>query len=254
MINEIEFQVDQYLKWLKDKTKLRQVADVIEITTPHLDRHNDYLQIFARKNNGGYLLTDDGYILNDLKLSGCNLESKKRQELLHVTLNGFGIQLNGDALEVKVTTDNFAMRKHNLIQAMLAVNDLFYLAVPMVTSLFMEDVTSWLDLNEVRYLPRVKLTGKSGYDHVFDFAIPKSHRSPERIVQAINSPKKDTASAFAWAWIDTRDERPPDTRAYAILNDVDQHISSSVMDALSNYDVNPVLWSNRESVLEELAA
>ncbi len=36
----------------------------------------------------------------------------------------------------------------------LAVNDMFYLAVPMVASLFYEDVVAWLDVHEVRYTPR----------------------------------------------------------------------------------------------------
>ena len=52
----------------------------------------------------------------------------------------------------------------------------------MVASLFYEDVVAWLDLHDVRYTPKVKFTGKTGYDHLFDFVIPKSRRQPERIV------------------------------------------------------------------------
>ena len=37
---------------------------------------------------------------------------------------------------------------YNLLQAMLAINDLFYLAVPLVASLFYEDVVSWLDIHK----------------------------------------------------------------------------------------------------------
>jgi len=55
--------IDKYVAWLKDKTSLRQLEDWIEITTPYLDRHNDHLQIYAKRLNGGYLLTDDGYVL-----------------------------------------------------------------------------------------------------------------------------------------------------------------------------------------------
>src|SRR5215472_10093916 len=56
---------------------------------------------------------------------------------------------------------NFPVCKHNLIQAMLALNDLFYLAKPVVESLFFEDVVAWLDGNDVRYTPKVKFTGTS---------------------------------------------------------------------------------------------
>lgn len=62
-----------------------------------------------------------------------------------MTLNGFGAKLNpNQAIEVTATAENFALRKHNLLQAMLAVNDLFYLAKPVVESLFYEDVVTWL--------------------------------------------------------------------------------------------------------------
>ena len=161
------------------------------ITTPYLDRHNDYVQFYVKRQNGGYILTDDGYTISDLRSSGCKLESPKRQELLRMTLNGFGIQLENEALQVHANTENFNLKKHNLLQAMLSVNDLFYLASPVVANLFLEDVTAWLDLHEIRYTPRIKFTGHSGYDHMFDFVIPKSRRAPERICrQLIDRAKK----------------------------------------------------------------
>jgi hypothetical protein len=253
MINEVQRLLEQYIAWLKDKTLLRQLEKWIEITTPYLDRHNDYIQIYAKKENGDYLLTDDGYTIEDLEQSGCKIQSPKRQELLKMTLNGFGVQLNEGELQIHTTPDNFALRKHNLIQAILAVNDMFYLAEPMVVSLFYEDVIAWLDLHYIRYTPKIKFTGKSGYDHLFDFVIPKSSRQPERILQTINRPNRDTAQAVAFAWIDTKDVRMPESRAYALLNDSEQSVSASVLDALKNYEVTPIPWSRREDVREELA-
>ena len=137
---------------------------------------------------------------------------------------------------------------------MLAVNDLFYLASPTIASLFYEDVVSWLDLSDIRYTPSVKFTGKSGYDHRFDFVIPKSRTQPERVLRAINRPSRDTAQAMAFSWIDTREVRSPETRAYAILNDSEQTVSENVLDAMRNYDVHPVPWSARDEAREELAA
>jgi len=157
MIDEIHILLDQYTAWLKDKTALRKIDDWVEITTPYLDRHNDYIQIYIRRDNGSYILTDDGYTIDDLKRSGCELESKKRRDLLTLTLNGFGAKLEENALVMRASSENFPLRKHNLLQAILAVNDLFYLSVPMVASLFLEDVTAWLDLNDIRYTPKVSL-------------------------------------------------------------------------------------------------
>ena len=52
MIHDIQRLMDAYHAWLKDKTDLRQVDDWIEITTPYLDRHNDCLQIYAKRATG----------------------------------------------------------------------------------------------------------------------------------------------------------------------------------------------------------
>src|SRR5271166_4485353 len=253
---EIEELLNDYRAWLKDKTTLREVnSDWVEITTPYLDRHNDALQIYARAENGGYVLTDDCYTIHDLEASGCNLNTEKRQDLLKMTLNGFGVRMNSEALEVHASPENFPARKHNLIQAILAVNDLFYLAQPVVVSLFFEDVIAWLDASDIRYTPKVKFTGISGFDHLFDFVIPKSaSKQPERIVQAINRPTRDTAEAFIYKWSDTREVRPPDSKAYAVLNDTSQPVPSGVIDAFRNYAINLVPWSHRTESISELAA
>ena len=254
MMEDIRRLLDAYHAWLKDKSVLRQIDQWVEITTPYLDRHNDYLQIYARPANGGFLLTDDGYTIGDLEQNGCRLESNKRQELLRMTVNGFGVRLEDKTLQVRASADDFALRKHSLIQTMLAVNDMFHLAVPMVTSLFHEDVVAWLDLNDIRHTPKVKFSGKSGYDHLFDFVIPRSRQAPERIVRAINRPDRQAAQIVAFAWLDTKTVRAPKSRAYAILNDSDRPVSQQVEAAISSYGVTPVAWSNRESVCTELAA
>jgi hypothetical protein len=172
MIEEIQKLLNEYQSWLSKKTSLREIDEWVEITTPYLDRHNDYLQIYVKRFNGGFLLSDDGYIINDLAQSGCELNTEKKQKLLTITTNGFGVKLTKNG-ELQIVTDEsgFSLDKHNLLQAMLAVNDMFYMAGPHIKSLFLEEVENWLDQNEIRYTPRVKFTGKSGYDHNFDFVI-----------------------------------------------------------------------------------
>jgi len=253
MIDEIQKLINEYQIWLRDRTILRQINDWVEITTPYLDRHNDYILIYAKNIDGGFLLTDDGYVIDDLIHSGFTIDSPKRQSLLKMTLNGFGINNNNGKLEVNASVENFAFKKHSLVQAMLTINDLFYLAAPVVVSLFYEDVASWMDLKEIRYTPKVTFTGKSGYDHVFDFVIPKSKDFSERIIKAINNPTKENAQSIAFSWVDTKDVRPQNSKIYAFLNDSENRISSNVISAMKNYEVSPIIWSQRETIVNELA-
>lgn len=97
-----------------------------------------------------------------------------------------------------------------------------------------------------------KLNGKSGYDHLFDFVIPKSKKQPKRILQAINRPSRDEAMSTAFAWFDTREVRPLNSRAYAILNDSEREVPPIVIDALQSYDVKAITWSKRGDVMAEM--
>ena len=253
-MSDIDTLVDEYWEWLRARTTLRDINDWTEITTPYLDRHNDCLQIYAQRDGNRFVLTDDGYTIADLEMSGCSLDSPKRRELLQTALNGFGVREVEGALEVRASITDFARKKHDLIQAMLATNDLFYLASPTVASLFYEDVAGWLDDTDVRYTPEVRFSGTSGYDHRFDFVIPRSRAQPERVLRVINRPDRQAAQTVAFAWHDTRDVRPPQSRAYAILNDRDRRVPGSVLDALSAYGVAPALWTRRQDFEAELVA
>ena len=75
-----------------------------------------------------------------------------------------------------------------------------------------------------------------------------------RVVGNGRAAKRDTAQAVILAWIDTKEIRPPDSRAYALLNDSEQEAPLAAMDALQSYDIKPVLWTQRDRVRGELAA
>ena len=253
MTQNIQELVNDYVNWLEDISDLEDVRGWIEITSPYLDHHNDYLQIYAERTDDGFRLTDDGYILRDLAQSGFNIKSKKREDLLRTTLNSFGVRVHDNELTVTTSKSYFAFHKHTLIQAMLSINDLFYSTSSNVASLFYEDVVGWMDLGKIQYLLNLKIVGESGYDHRFDFVIPWSTRRPERIVHSINQPNRDTSEMLAISWVDTKNSRSRRTKAYALLNDRDTNVPEEVLDTLRKCEIVPIPWSDRESALKELA-
>ena len=86
-------------------------------------------------------------------MSGCNLNAPKRQNMLQATLNGFGVSLVNGELQVKANESNFPAQKHNLLQAILTVNDLFFVSRTNVQNFFSKDVWLWLEDNDIRYVP-----------------------------------------------------------------------------------------------------
>jgi hypothetical protein len=245
--------IDSYVEWLRKGLSVEALDNACELTTPFLDRHNDHLQVYAVRSNGKVLLTDDGYILSDLRSSGLELTTPKRMAVVHSVLNGLGVRIDGNQLVIEASAKNVGQRLHALIQAMLAINDMFVMAQPRVASFFWEDVKAYLEHHEVRYSPRVKVAGHSGFDHAIDFLIPKSKTSPERFVQAINAPSKGTIGAYLFSLTDTREAREEESEAYAFLNDTDRKVGGEVIEALEAYKVTPALWSQRQEFVVRLA-
>lgn len=254
ILKDCQDLVNVYIEWLRQRISVEDIKGVCEITTPFVDRHNDQLQIYVKRSNNRLILTDDGYTIKDLKISGFEITTEKRREILYSILNGFGVQLHGDELTVEATQDNFAQKKHNLIQTMLAVNDLWTMAEPMVASLFREDVERYLRMHQIRFTPSIKFTGKSGLDHSFDFVIPASPAKPERILNAISNPTRQNISLLIFSWTEITEVRAPDSTAYGVLNDTEKQASSDLIDALQRYYIRPIQWSRRAEYVEELAS
>ena len=254
ILRDCQNLVNSYIEWLRQKISVEDINGICEITTPFLDRHNDHLQIYVKKSDSGLILTDDSYTITDLQLSGLELKTEKRRQILLSILNGFGVQLHGDELIVEAREDNFPQKKHNLLQAILAINDLWTMTEPMVASLFREDVERFLRSHEIRFTPTVKFTGKSGLDHSFDFVIPSSQLKPERILRAINSPSRQNISLLIFSWTEIEKVRASDSTAYGVLNDTEKQVSPDLVNALQQYNIKSLQWSSREEYIQELAS
>ena len=244
--------VDEYIAWLRKGLSVEQIGEVCEITTPFLDRHNDQLQIYVQRENGKYILSDDGYILADLRQSGVEFDTEKRKHALATVLQGYGVTQVEGKLRVEASREDLPRRKHNLIQAMLAVNDLFIMGREHVASFFREDVERYLVAKNVRFVAMIKLAGRSGYDHTFDFVIPPSDKHSERLARAINTPNRDNIGAFIFAWNDVRQVRKENAQAFAFLNDEERNISADSLHALEAYEIIGISWSRREEFVESL--
>lgn len=249
--------IDEYIKWIKDNTSLKTIEDdtTCVISTPFLNRNNDHLEIYVLKNNGDFVLTDDGLTIEDLKMSGVTLNSPKREKIFKTVLNGFGVKLGKkDDLFIEANLSNIGQKKHYLLQAILAVSDMYTLSQESVASLFKEDVERYFKSNEIVFNKDIKIGGKTGFDHNIDFLIPASKRKPERLIRTINTPKRDSVMATILVFNDIAEIREEKMLNYVIYNDTaDKVISPDLISAFSNYGFKHIPWSQKERCNEELA-
>lgn len=248
--------ISEYLKWIKDNTAIKTIEEgkVCLVSTPFLDRHNDHLDIYFIKNSDSIRITDNGYTISDLKMSGFEINTPKRESILKTVLNGFGVKINSsDELFVEATVNNIEQKKHYLLQAILAVNDMFNLAQETISSLFKEDVELYFRSNDIFFSKDIKLSGKSGFDHNIDFLIPATKNKPERLIKTINNAKKDSVLSSIMAFTDINQNRETETKNYVIYNDLEKDVSRDAISALQNYGVKQVPWSEIEKNLPEFS-
>lgn len=245
---DIQAMIKEYTDWLYSGFTAVQMGEYYELTTPYMDRYNDHLQIYVRQDqSGNYFLTDDGYIINNLKSSGVSItRSAKRKDMLNRIARNFGVTINGDCLEIQATKSSYPQKKHMLLQTMMTIDDMFIAEPNTVKNFFTEDVGIYLDSHDIFYSRDFSLVGKTGSLYVYDYHLQRTREKPERFCKAINHMNEGTRNLTLFNWVDTKEKRADKGELVLFLND-EKEVSDSDLEALRSYDVNYILWSQRQS-------
>lgn len=246
--------IDSYLSWIRENSSQKRIGDYEEITTPFVDSHNDHIQFFICRSKTGFVLTDDGYTINDLEMCGCDVKSKKRRELISQLAESLGATIRNGSVVVEASESDIACKQHMMIQAMLKISDVFLTTSSRVKGLFFEEVDSFFEENDIRNTPSIMMMGQSGLSHRFDFVIPASKKMPERILTTLNTPSKQSVQAAIFAWNDVVKTRTAQSKGYIVLNDTKKASSLEIITAIKNYELVPLLWKQRKDYIEELAS
>lgn len=255
----------KYLDWCSKNVNFTDISsNTVEIDIPFLDSFNDEMTIYAVNDpsTGSIILTDDGWTINNLESHGVYLNhSKKRQSIFKSQLDKYGVVEVNDALQITTTPDNFPVSKHRLLQAMLFVDNMFMLATKNTTSLFLEDLQNFFNGHKIRTTQGVSFVGTSGLTHKFEFSI--SGFSPEgiptRLIKTLTA--SSNSQVFAQSILtditQTRPLQSEPTEYYVFINDVrdkqNVKVSPEILSLFEQNDIKPVKYSERDSVVEELA-
>lgn len=251
-MNWINTYVDDYYSWLRNKTIVQQgtTTDWFLIDTPFLGAFNDTIEIYAQRNDNHIKLSDNGETLNNLEIQGVQIQgSKIRKNLLDSILLNNGVKnINGELI-IETTSENFSQSKHNLLSTILEITDLYVLSKNSVSSIFKEDVRSFLDEQNIIYTPDFISKGITGLEFNFDFQI--AQKSKEIVIKSFNTINKTTLSTFLFSWGDIKPLREKTTKkevkAIAIINDIEREIKEEYLNALRSQHAEFILWSEKDS-------
>ena len=130
---------------------------------------------------------------------------------------------------------------------------MFMLSQNRVASLFLDDIKGFFDKNEIFYTENVNFLGKSGFFYSYEYLLQRTKEKPERLCKVINNPNKQNLQNTLFMWNDTKETRNKDAQLIVFLND-ENKIDSGVIEGFKNYEVNTILWSEKEKSLDILTA
>ena len=244
---DIQSLLADYTSWLKEETTTAIFGEYIEITTPFLDRFNDYLQIYVRYNSDGTMhMTDDGYIIGNLLSSGVSLRkgSKKQKELEQIARK-FGVTIVKEEVTTKATPHDFPQRKHLLIQALLAIDDLYAISPEGIENSFYEDVETYFAANDIYFTRNFPSLGKSGYIQTYDYHFQRSKEKPERFCNGYNRLNHASMERSIMSWLDTQERRGEGEEYIIIFND-SLTVAQGILTGFHNYGVTTLPFSQRQ--------
>lgn len=248
----LDENINEYFQWIREKTTVYQDENTqwSVISTPFLGAFNDNIDIYAKKEGGKILLSDNGETLSNLELQGVNMlspKSKNRRQILDMVLQNYGILLVGEELLVETDNTRFSQAKHNLLSSILEISSFYTLSKSNINSVFKEDIASYFNEIGIVFTTDFISKGLTGLEFNFDFQIAK--RGEEIVLKSFNTLNNNLLSSFLFSWEDIKPVREKsskkEVKAIAIINDVERDIKDEYIEALKSKKADYILWSER---------
>lgn len=254
MIEELK---KTYFDWITKSISLSKFKNFIEIETPFLDMHNDHINLLFIKGEKDYLLSDDGYILNELEILNLPVTStNRRKEYFYKTLKIFGVNHNNDTNELYVQfkdLNQYPQRQQDLLQCIIHITDMLITAKTSSSSVFVNDVENFFIENGIPFSKGTGYHGKSGNTQTFDFTTPRLKNVKEKIINTVNSPASGNYMNVIFPFIDIAESHvKDDSLFYVIVNNTESIIPKNFESSLSNYDISLLEWKKKQEIKKEL--
>jgi hypothetical protein len=126
-----------------------QGADRFQVITPFRFEDGDHFVITLRRENDGWLLSDEANTILHLSywMETDVLQSGNRREIIDSSLSLFAVEDRDGELVMPISGDQFGDALFDFVQALTKVTDISFLSRERVRSTFMEDLASFIKRN-----------------------------------------------------------------------------------------------------------
>lgn len=130
--------------------KLRLTSEGVDryrVFTPFMFEDGDHLSIVLKRENGGWVLSDEGHTYMHLTydLDEKDLQRGTRQKIITSALSVFSVQDREGEILISIRDDCYGDALYSFVQALLRITDVTYLSRERVRSTFMEDFRAFME-------------------------------------------------------------------------------------------------------------
>lgn len=117
------------------------------VFTPFLFEDGDHLSIVLKRDNGAWILSDEGHTYMHLTydLDEKDLQRGTRQKIISNALSVFRVQDREGELIVIIENDQYGDALYSFVQGLLKITDVTYLSRERVRSTFMDDFRAFME-------------------------------------------------------------------------------------------------------------
>lgn len=251
--------LDRYLASLRDQFEVHEEEQGCFLTTPFYLPDNTRLGVHViERADGSVEITDQGETFDHLYTSGLNIAVDDTR--LESIGKRFGVQIEGGEIS---KTGDFDAVEESLTEVVHAILDMVYLVYtrrPRAAPSFTAKVEELLIESGQPYETRYEISGLTD-SHTFDYHLP-SQRNPlliDTLSATSRQTSRDRSRLVSFKALDTR--RLPEASHFRFACLVDDRLpeqqevlNERVLRTLRGNLDDVLLWSEREKVLELLAA
>lgn len=121
--------------------------DRYRVFTPFLFEDGDHLAIVLKRENGAWVLTDEGHTYMHLTydLEERDLQRGTRQKIITNALSAFRVEDREGELVLAIPQQRYGDALYSFVQALLKITDVTYLSRERVRSTFLEDFRAFME-------------------------------------------------------------------------------------------------------------
>ena len=121
-------------------------VDRYRVFTPFLFEDGDHLAIVLKREQGRWILSDEGHTYMHLTydLDEKDLQRGTRQKIITSALSAFSVNDRNGELTLGIQDNQYGDALYSFVQALLKISDVTYLSRDRVRSTFMEDFRTFM--------------------------------------------------------------------------------------------------------------